>query len=198
MNENRNLLLAIVLSAAVLAGWQYFVAGPSMRAQQARQAEIQRRNQANTHGTPQTPAAAPSVPVLSRGQALERGGTRIRIDTPSVEGSFLLRGGRIDDLRLKQYRETVDPKSPEIILLSPQGTAYPYYAQFGWVAQSGSKVAVPDDSTPWTQEGSGPLSPEHPVTLTWDNGHGLKFTRRIAIDDKYMFTVTDSVANASP
>jgi YidC/Oxa1 family membrane protein insertase len=138
------------------------------------------------------------VSALSRGQALERGGTRIAIQTPSVEGSFLLRGGRIDDLRLKHYRESLDPKSPEIILLSPQGTAYPYYAQFGWVAQPGSKIAVPDDSTPWTQDGSGALSPDHPVTLTWDNGHGLKFTRRIAIDDKYMFTVTDSVANNSP
>jgi len=198
MSENRNLLLAILLSVAVLGVWQVFVAGPQMRAEQAKQAAIHHQNQQNIHGAPQAPGAAPSVSALSRGQALERGGTRIRIETPSVEGSFLLKGGRIDDLRLRNYHETVDRKSPEIILLSPQGTAYPYYAQFGWVAQPGSKTAVPDDSTPWTQDGSGALSPDHPVTLTWDNGHGLKFTRRIAIDDKYMFTVTDSVANTSP
>ena len=109
MNENRNLLLAIVLSVAVLGLWQFFIAGPQMKAEQAKQAAIHHQNQANTHGAPQAPGTAPSVAALSRGQALERGGTRIRIETPSVEGSFLLKGGRIDDLRLKHYRETVDP-----------------------------------------------------------------------------------------
>jgi YidC/Oxa1 family membrane protein insertase len=197
MNENRNLLLAIVLSAAVLAGWQYFVAGPQMKAEQAKQAALHHQTQPSS--APQAPqAAAPSVPVLSRGQALERGGSRVRIETPSVEGSFLLKGGRIDDLRLKRYHETVNPKSPEIVVLSPQGTTYPYYAQFGWVAQPGSKAPVPDDSTPWTQQGTGALSPDHPVTLTWNNGHGLIFTRKLEIDDTYMFTVTDSVANTAP
>jgi YidC/Oxa1 family membrane protein insertase len=196
MNENRNLLLAIVLSAAVLAGWQYFVAGPQMKAEQAKQAALHHQTQQTS--APQAPQAAPSVPQLSRAQALERGGSRIRIDTPSVEGSFLLKGGRIDDLRLRNYHETIDPKSPEIVLLSPQGTPYPYYAQFGWVAQPGARTVVPDDSTAWQQEGSGALSPGHPVTLVWDNGHGLKFTRRIEIDDKFMFSVTDGVANASP
>ncbi len=199
MNDNRNLILAIVLSAAVLFGWQFFVAGPQMKAEQAKQAAIHHQNQQTINGSaPQAPAAAPSIPKLALADALKRGGTRVAIQTPSVEGSFLLKGGRIDDLRLRNYHETVDRKSPEIVLLSPQGTAYPYYAQFGWVAPPGARIAVPDDSTPWQQEGSGPLSPDHPVTLVWDNGHGLKFTRRIAVDDKFMFTVTDSVANTSP
>jgi len=113
------------------------------------------------------------------------------IDTPMVDGSILLKGARLDDLRLKKYRDTVDPNSPEIVLLAPKGTDYPYYASFGWVGGN----AMPDDTSEWRQTNGGTLSPGHPVTLTWDNGHGLVFTRVIAIDDKYMFTIADSVAN---
>jgi YidC/Oxa1 family membrane protein insertase len=122
-------------------------------------------------------------------------GKRIVIDTPTVDGSFSLTGARFDDLRLKKYRETVDPKSPEIVLLAPQSTKYPYYAMFGWVAPSGSHVPVPGDDTPWTLKSGDKLAPGHPVTLEWNNGHGLVFTRVIAVDDQYMFTVTDSVKN---
>ena len=122
---------------------------------------------------------------------LKADGPRVAIDTPMVDGSILLKGARFDDLRLKKYRDTVDPKSPEIVLLAPKSTEYPYYAQFGWVGASG----MPDDKSEWRQTGGGTLSPGHPVTLTWDNGQGLSFTRTIAVDDRYMFTVTDSVAN---
>jgi YidC/Oxa1 family membrane protein insertase len=114
-----------------------------------------------------------------------------------VDGSLLLKGARLDDLRLKKYRETVDPKSPEIVLLAPKSTDYPYYAEFGWVGSGAGTKDLPNDTTPWRQAGGGALSPGNPVTLDWDNGHGLVFTRVIAIDNQYMFTVTDSVANKS-
>ncbi|HVZ92835.1 MAG TPA: membrane protein insertase YidC [Rhizomicrobium sp.] len=198
MNENRNLVLAIVLSLAVYLGWSYFVTTPQMQAEQAKRERV-------THAAkPEAAAGAPSAPQASaapanlpRAEALKRGGPRIRIETPSVDGSLLLKGARFDDLKLKHYRETVDPKSPEIVLFSPQGSAFPYYAEFGWVADKGSQTAVPGDSTPWRQVGSGPLTPDHPVTLEWSNGQGLIFSRRIAVDDKFMFTITDSVSNAS-
>jgi len=193
MNDNRNLILAVVLSLFVMLGWQYFVAAPQMKQQQARETA------AHVHAKPEAPPGAPqpgAVPAhLSRAEALERAGRRIRIDTPSVDGSLLLKGARFDDLRLKNYRESVDPKSPEIVLLSPRGGAYPYYATFGFVAQRGAKTPTPDDNTVWTQEGDGALAPGHPVTLRWDNGKGLIFTRTISVDDKFMFTVADRVAN---
>jgi len=195
MNEtNRNLILAVVLSAAVLFGWQYFVAAPAMKAEQARQALL--------HKEETKPAAPGSVPTvtggaahLTRDKALEAGGTRIRIDTPDVDGSLLLKGARLDDLRLKKYRETVDPKSPEIILLAPKGTAYPYFVDFGWANSPGVNQPLPDDKTPWKLKNGSVLSPGKTVTLEWDNGHGLLFTRDISIDDKYMFTVVDHVTN---
>ena len=131
---------------------------------------------------------------MSRDAALKAGGKRVAIDAPMVDGSILLKGARFDDLRLKKYRETIDPKSPEIVLLAPKSTDFPYSATFGWVGQSGA-AGMPDDNSQWTQVNGGTLSPGHPVTLAFDNGHGLVFTRIISIDNQYMFTVTDSVAN---
>jgi YidC/Oxa1 family membrane protein insertase len=194
MDRNKNLLLAIALCAAVLFVWQYFVATPSMKQEQARQAHLA----AQTKKTPAPePGTLPSLGAgdqhLSRSAALKAGGARVAIDTPMVDGSILLKGARLDDLRLKKYRETTDPKSPEIVLLAPKSTDYPYYAEFGWVGTNG----VPDANSQWKQVNGGTLSPGHPVTLSWDNGHGLTFTRTIAVDEKYMFIVTDSAANKS-
>jgi YidC/Oxa1 family membrane protein insertase len=122
--------------------------------------------------------------------------SRVKIDTPRLHGSIDLDGGRLDDLTLATYHETVDPKSPEVVLLSPSGTENPYLAEFGWVATTpGTKV--PEPQTRWTAS-SGPLTPASPVTLTWDNGEGLVFSRAISVDKNYMFTVRDAVRNTSP
>ncbi len=197
MNNNKNVLLAIMLAAATLFVWQYFVATPAMKQEQARQAALSKQAKPG-EAAKAAPGAGPELPgigaaekKMTRDDALKADGPRVAIDTPMVDGSILLKGARFDDLRLKKYRDTVDPKSPEIVLLAPKSTEYPYYAQFGWVGASG----MPDDKSEWRQTGGGTLSPGHPVTLTWDNGQGLSFTRTIAVDDRYMFTVTDSVAN---
>jgi YidC/Oxa1 family membrane protein insertase len=197
MNDNRNMMAALALCAALFLGWEYFIAAPHMKAEEARQAAI-------THEQKAGPAtAAPGVPQpggteahLSRTQALSQSGARVLIDTPSVDGSFTLKGGRFDDLRLKQYRETIDPKSAEIVLLAPKGTDYPFYANFGWVGEN-KATPVPGDATPWKQIGGSVLSPDKPVVLQWDNGQGLVFTRTISVDDKFMFTVSDAVTNKS-
>ncbi len=191
MNNNKNVLLAITLAAAVLFVWQYFVATPSMKAEQARQAALTHQEKANPAAAPGLPGIAAASSHMSREAALKAGGPRIVIDTPMVDGSILLKGARLDDLRLKAYHETVDPKSAEIVLLAPKGTDYPYSAAFGWVGAAN----MPNENSQWRQTNGGILSPGHPVTLRWDNGHGLVFTRVIAIDDKYMFTIADSVAN---
>jgi YidC/Oxa1 family membrane protein insertase len=194
MNDNRNLILAFVLSALVLVGWNWFVARPQMQAEHARQVYAQKEN-AKTAARP-AHAASPMGPgSLSRGQALSASGTRIRIDTPTLDGTLRLSGARFDDLRLKRYRETLDPKSPEIVLFSPERTRYPYYAVFGFVGGSAAHVSVPGDSTPWKLVHGSTLAPGAPVTLQWDNGQGLTFTRTLAVDDQYMFTVSDSVTN---
>jgi len=125
----------------------------------------------------------------------------VAIDTPALKGSINLTGGRLDDLELKKYRETVEPTSPIITLLSPsgvqtaQGLPYAYYVEQGWAPASGSSVKVPDGSTVWTADAGTKLTESAPVTLTWDNGAGLVFHRSFAVDANYLFTVTQSVEN---
>src|SRR6266480_2837594 len=211
MTDNRNTILAVILSGLVLIGWQYFYNVPQMEkqrtAQQAQSELVKPAPQPGTATTPQTGAAptpsatapaanqpASAAPVVSRDTAIASA-SRIKIDTPRVSGSISLKGARIDDLSLVQFRVTVDPTSPAIVLFSPSGTASPYYAEFGWVPASGSTVKLPDQNTLWQQEGSGNLSPNSPVTLKYDNGDGLTFRRTIAIDDRYLFTVRDDVSN---
>ena len=193
--DNKNLLLAVLLSAAVLFGWQYFVAGPQMKAEQQKQAFLAKEK--GTEAKPESIAAKAQqiAAVIPRSQVLKSAGGRVVISTPTVDGSLSLIGARFDDLQLRRYHETVDPKSPEVVLLSPKGTAFPYYAIYGWVAATGDHAKLPDDNTPWTLTSGEVLSPNHPVTLRWDNGEGLVFTRTISVDDQYMFTVSDKVAN---
>src|SRR5258707_726575 len=212
MRANRTTILAVILSGLVLIAWQYFYNMPQMekqRAAQQAQSELVKPTPQGAAGTttPQTGAApAPSAnapapiqpasaaPVVSRDAAIAST-PRVKIDTPRLSGSISLKGARIDDLALVQFRETVDPASPAIVLYSPSGTANPYYAEFGWVPAAGSTVRIPDQTTLWQQEGSGSLTPSSPVTLKYDNGEGLTFRRTIAIDDRYLFTVKDDVTN---
>jgi YidC/Oxa1 family membrane protein insertase len=206
-DDNKNLIVAIVLSVAVLLGWQYFFAAPQAE-RQRQAAQQQQSTQANPNApnppaspsqaggaSPTVPGTVPSTPaapvVESRESALARS-PRVAIDTPALAGSINLRGGRIDDVALKQYRETVDPRSPNIVLFSPAGSPNPYYADFGWVgAQAGP---LPSQTTEWSAD-KNRLSPGNPVTLTWDNGQGLVFRRTVAVDDKFMFTIKNTVEN---
>jgi YidC/Oxa1 family membrane protein insertase len=216
MTDNRNTILAVILSGLVLIAWQYFYNVPQMerqRAQQQSQAELQKGTpQPTASATPSTtpsgttpsgttpaPSATPIVtqqaqPVVSRDAAIAAS-PRVKIDTPRLTGSIALKGARIDDLALVQFRDTVDPKSPAIILYSPSGSAEPYYAEFGWVPASGVTAKLPDASTLWQQEGSNSLTPTSPVVLKWDNGEGLTFRRTITIDDHYLFSIKDEVTN---
>ena len=207
MSDQKNTLLAIALSAIVLLAWQYFFGFPQVHEAQ-KQAQTQtQQTQTQPGQTPAGPAGAPvSVPgqptvpatrALTRDEALKDSGTRVAIETPSLKGSIALKGARIDDVLLSQYRETVDPNSPPIDLLSPSGSPHPFYAEFGWVAGAGAKPsAMPTADTVWRQEGSGALTPQHPVTLTYTNNEGLTFRRTISVDDKYLFKIEDQVVNS--
>jgi YidC/Oxa1 family membrane protein insertase len=212
--DNRNLLLAITLSVVVLLGWQYFYGLPQAEkqkqiAQQNQQTQSQQAPQpsgaptasgaAPAPGTaPAQPGQAPATaaPVAATRDAALAAGPRLRIDTPKIAGSLSLTGARIDDVSLKAYHETVDPKSPIIVLLSPAGGPNAYYSDFGWVAGPGANVPLPNASTVWTAD-SEVLTTAKPVTLTWDNGQGLLFKRTITVDDNAMFSIRDEVDNKS-
>jgi YidC/Oxa1 family membrane protein insertase len=215
MNDQKNTILAIVLSAIVLIGWEYFYALPQKQRQEElqRQAQITRiqpapqatpgqgaPGQASPGSTSGIPGAAPTIPSPPGGgeqksrETIIASTARIPIETPRLKGSIDLKGGRIDDVSLAQFHETVDPSSPAIVLLSPSGSPQPFYAEFGWSAGAGAKTPGPD--TLWSQVGSGALSPDRPVTLSYDNGEGLTFRRTISVDDKYLFTLKDEVVNS--
>ena len=196
--QQKNLFLMVALLMAILIGWQFFVApyfAPPKPAQTEQQAGTQPAQAPTAPSTaPPAPVTAPAPAVKTRAEALKES-PRIRIETPRLHGSIALIGARLDDLTLATYHETVDPKSPEIELLSPSGTEHAYIVEVGWVASGEKPPAVPTAETRWTAAGDAPLTPTHAVELTWDNGAGLVFTRRISVDDEYMFTVAQTVTN---
>jgi len=213
MSDHKNTILAVVLSLLVIVGWQYFIGYPQME-RQRQEAQLKQQEQSQTRpGSAQpaqpgasqpsaTPPATAELPATPSGQpqtasrqAVIASSPRIPIETPRLGGSIDLKGGRIDDLTLTQYREEVDPKSPPIVLFSPSGAPEAFYAEFGWVAAAGSNAAMPGPDTVWKQQGSGTLGVNRPVALTYDNGQGLVFTRTISVDEHYLFSIKDNVAN---
>ena len=203
-DNNRNFLLAIVLSMVVLFAWQFvFVPATAPPAPQTTQQQSQPGQPAKPDAGPATPATpgtgAPALPnevaaAASREEALQAS-PRVPIETPSVVGSISLKGARIDDLTLKDYRVTVEPNSPNVVLLSPAGTPGAYYTEHGFVGAPGQTQALPNSDTVWKADAEAKLTPASPVSLTYDNGQGLVFTRTISVDDKFMFAIDDRVSN---
>ena len=190
MNEHRNMLLAILLSALVLLGWTML----SERFLPVANEPSTKVVKGKTVALPQ-PEADPAAdsPNMVRNRTVVLAETpRIAIETPRLKGSLNLRGARIDDLVLTSYRESLDTNSPPIRLLSPSGSPDAYFAGFGW---TGEGARLPDADTLWRASGTR-LAPGSPVTLSWDNGSGQRFTIRLAVDENYLFTVQQSVANA--
>src|SRR5215469_1213506 len=160
MHDHNNVFLAIALSVIILITWQftrqYFFANSFAPVQTGRKAAPL------DWQVPQVAANPQLQQVVSRPELLGRS-PRVAIATPTLRGSISLRGGRIDDLSLAQYRETTDPKSAAVELLSPSGSAHPFYAEFGWVDASPTASAVPTSETVWQQVGSNPLNAGQPV-----------------------------------
>ncbi|MBX2805151.1 MAG: membrane protein insertase YidC [Hyphomicrobiales bacterium] len=211
--NNRNLILAIALSVMILVVWQAMFPPPEppqQTIQQTAQPQTATDARPGQNGTAPVPSdgnapapstTAPAVPgsqqaVTSRETALAAG-PRIRIETPRLNGSISLKGVRIDDIILTDYRETVEENSKPVMLLSPSGSALPFYAEHGWSVAPDAGVKVPTPDTVWTADASATLRPDSPVTVTYDNGEGFVFRRTISVDQNYMFTIEQSVQNNS-
>jgi YidC/Oxa1 family membrane protein insertase len=192
VNDSKNLILAVVLSALVLIGWtwaanRYFPTAnpPSSKVEAGKQQPLPQPG-----AQPAGPATA--KPVQSVSAALS-GSPRVRIQTPSLAGSINLKGAQIDDLVLLNQRQTIAKDSPPVRLLSPLGTPGAYIATFGWTAQGGQAPAL---DAVWTAD-QPQLSPGQPVSLTTQTPDGTRYQIKIAVDDGYLFTVQQSVTNAS-
>jgi YidC/Oxa1 family membrane protein insertase len=200
--EQRNLILAFALSTVIIVAWIAFQTifmpprpVPQQPAQTQTEAPATTGGQAPTTApAPGTTTGTPAAAAADRETALAQS-PRVAIDSSSITGSIALKGGRIDDVVLRKYRETIEPNSKNIVLFSPATAPQAYYAEFGWSAGEVG-VKLPDVATVWQADGD-KLTPDKPVTLTWDNGQGLKFTRVFAVDHDYLFTVTQRVENSS-
>ena len=200
--DQKNFILAIVLSVAIIMGWQYAFppakAPPPAPTTQTTAPGAPGAPGTTTPGAPR-PAGTPGAPstgpvaqnVVSLKEALERT-PRITFSTPELLGSISLKGARIDDVQLAKHRVELDPKSPPVQVLSPEGTIHPYYAEFGWSADPAVKVPGPD--TLWAASQTA-LAPGKPVRLSWDNGAGLLFALDLSIDENFMFDVKQTVEN---
>lgn len=210
-DNNRNMILAIVLSMLVVVGWYAFFAPEPPEPSQI--------TAPTTAPSGQAPVQADGTPVplsTASSQDATASAPRIKISSPSLSGSISLAGGRIDDLLLTKYQVTQAKDSPSVRLLSPTtnlgladtGTALapdgdvdlvarkPYYAVYGWMAGPGTDpAALPGPATLWDIESGENLTPDTPVTMRWDNGRGQVFHRTYQLDDKYLFTVEQSVDN---
>ena len=191
-DNSRNTIIFFVCAALLLMVYQFFVIAPQDRARQAEAAAVAAaRPQAAIGAGPGL--AAPQVPQAMTRAAAVAASPRVPIATTSLKGSLSLRGGRIDDLYLVGYRQSLDKNAPPVELLRPEGATHAWFADMGW---TGANVpGLPDAQTLWTLAQGSVLAPGKPVTLTYDNGQGLTFTRVISVDDKFMFTVKDTVAN---
>ncbi|WP_298258308.1 membrane protein insertase YidC [uncultured Litoreibacter sp.] len=200
-DQNKNLILATALSFLVILGWFFFfppeepIVDPNATPTAVVQEDGSAALPPATGSVPTAPAAA--TVAQTRETALAEN-TRLKIETPSLTGSISLTGGRLDDLALSSYRETLDDASDNVTLLSPVGTDNAYYALYGW-APSGSLTyeQVPGANTQWSLTQGENLAPNSPVTLTWDNGAGLVFHRIFSVDENFMFTVTQKVENTT-
>ncbi|MHA6687759.1 membrane protein insertase YidC [Mesorhizobium sp. A556] len=214
MQNNRNFFITIALSVLILTVWQVFYMNPRIEAQretakvEASRVEDRKAGDTGKAGDTATPGAATeatspgAIPNAAgtdgstpagREQALAAA-ARIKIETPSLEGSINLTGARLDDLSLKHYRLTVDKDSPEIELLNPASLPSGYFAEIGFVGNDKTGT-VPGPETVWTVDGNSTLTPTTPVTLTYTNDKGLVFKRIFSVDENYMFTISDTVQN---
>ncbi|WP_116134303.1 membrane protein insertase YidC [Tropicimonas sp. IMCC34043] len=192
-DQNKNLILATALSFIVILVW-FVLFPPKQPEVDTSQPPAVTAEAPAGAAVPQTAgsgAQPPAADVVAVAEA-----PRLKIETPRLSGSISLAGGRIDQLLLTDYRETLEPDSPEVTLLRPVGGEQAYYSLFGWAPGGGLDVGdVPGSDTIWTVEAGDVLTPQSPLTLRWDSPSGLIFRRNVAVDDNYMFTVTQSVEN---
>ncbi|MDO9363294.1 MAG: membrane protein insertase YidC [Sphingopyxis sp.] len=203
MDDKRNMITAILLSVAILIGWNFvadkFFPTPDKPDVTKTVAGHDGAAPAALPAQPGQPAAlpAPGVPAPATAQAIRpietvlAEGNRIPIDTPAIKGSINLVGARVDDITLSKYRQTIQKDSPPVRLFAPAGTKAAYFASIGWSAQG---VVVPGPNTLWTANGT-KLTPTTPVTLSWANGAGQTFRIEYSVDSDYLITAKQTIAN---
>ena len=210
-HDYRNLIMAIALSGLILLGWEAMFPTPEMPLEIATTTQTSTAPQPTSGDISVPSATAPGAPsgvevpggqtaiapsgVISVDELLAQS-KRINIKSNGISGSISLSGGRMDDVILNNYNVKLNEEDNKVRVFSPKGQVGSYFAEYGWVGKGFAADQLPGADTPW-QTNDRTLSENSPVTLTWDNGNGLKFTRTISIDSDFMFNVTQTVENNS-
>lgn len=217
MGDQKNFLMAIVLSMGVLLIWQQFFVKPQMDADRARLEQEQRdvangeapifEVEAPNAGDAMSDSSMPggSAPALDTSLVTGLGAgldtvaearVSLAIETPRLTGSVSLRGARIDDLVFEDYNDKVGEGAKKVEFLIPAGQPGGYYSEFGWIGARGTGLSLPNARTVWQASGK-MLTPNVPVVLSHDNGEGLRFQRTISVDGDYVFTIRDRIENST-
>ncbi len=207
-NNNKNILLASFLSAVIIISWTWFYEKPKLETGKATEQSREMKsvqsveklespaNDSKDLSSPRKSSSETSSKILPKQEIIDASkNQRIKIKTPELEGSINLKGLIFDDLTLVKYRTTLDPKSEELTLLAPEGSVDQYQVKFGYVALN-SQIEMPDQNTVWKSSGN-VLTPENPVTFSWKNAQNVNFETKVAIDQHYMFVISQSIKNDS-
>ena len=190
--ENRNVLIAIVLSSLVLIIWATFFQPPPVE----RKVDEQQITKNQEAESPSLDGNQESVASEITREEIIGSTKRIKIENQNIQGSISLQGAIIDDVVFKNYNQTLNGKD-KVIFLNPKNSPKEYFVETGWAAGGDEKAKLPLVSTIWKTIGNNVLTPDNPVTLEWDNGEGLIFTKKIELDDKFLFKITQEIKNNS-
>ena len=188
--DTKNVLFAVVLSSIVLIFWATFFE-PPVTEKDIKQVESIQSENVETPSVEKTE----KLKKISRSEAINSV-ERIKLENNNIKGSISLEGGIIDDVTFKNYNEKLDGKE-KIVFLNPKNSNEGYYIESGWASSGNEKTKLPLDNSKWIVKGNKMLSPNNPITLEWNNGEGLIFTKKIELDDNFLFTVTQGIKNNS-
>ena len=189
--------MAVILSTVIIVGWQVLVVDPELKKTKTEVTKVEQTTSAN-NGKPSAPSINNKLPapqkLISRTDAVSSE-QRVRLENEKLTGSISLNGALIDDVVLKNYKETLDKNSKQVVILNPKKMNTGYYLESGWA--SANNLKVPDNNSVWTLVKNKSLTPQTPIELEWDNKNGLIFNKKIEIDNQYLFKITESIKNNS-
>ena len=190
--EFRNVLLAIVLSTIVLIGWATFFEAPIVE-QQTAEKKISKNEDLSS---PSIDGEENKIENENTRNDVINNTKRVNIENGNIKGSISLEGGIIDDILFKNYKEELGGEK-NVIFLNPRNSSKEYFIETGWASSGKENIKLPLLDTIWQIKGNSTLTPNNPVTLEWDNGDNLIFTKKIELDDKFLFKITQSIKNNS-
>ena len=188
--DSKNVILAVILSTLVLIVWATFFEPPVVENKTAKNQILQ-----NDDKPSPTIEEQNSINEVSRSNAINNA-ERIILENSNIKGSISLQGAIIDDIVFKNYKKELE-SDEQVIFLNPKNSSREYFVETGWAASGSEQINLPLDSSIWKVKGNNRLTPSTPITLEWDNGEGLIFTKKIQLDDKFLFEITQSIRNNS-